>query len=172
MITIRHEQITDYATIGELHARAFGNRAAESTIVALLRLRRAFDPELSLVAEIDGRVIGHALFSPYQIRLLGQTIPAVNLAPIAVEPKYQGQGIGGHLILEGHRLAATRGYLVCFLLGHTSYYPRFGYQTHAFGSAQVLVRSDEILGSVLDTRGLRMKMWKCYIDCGFMKRVG
>ncbi|MGZ3610048.1 MAG: GNAT family N-acetyltransferase [Ktedonobacteraceae bacterium] len=153
MITIRHEQVTDYATIGELHGRAFGNRAAEATIVALLRQRRAFDPELSLVAEIDGRVIGHALFSPYQIRLLGQTIPAVNLSPIAVEPKYQGQGIGSQLILEGHRLAATRGYLVCFLLGHTSYYPRFGYKTHAFGSAQVLVRSDEILGSALDTRG-------------------
>ena len=152
MITIRQEQITDYATIGELHARAFGNRAAESTIVALLRQRRAFDPELSLVAEIDGRLIGHALFSPYQIRLLGLTIPAVNLAPIAVDPKYQGQGIGGQLILEGHRLAVAKGDLVSFLLGHTSYYPRFGYQTHAFGSAQVMVRSDEILGNVLDTR--------------------
>ena len=152
MITIRQELVTDYAAIGELHAMAFGNRAAESTIVALLRQRRAFDPELSLVAEIDGRLIGHALYSPYQIRLLGQTIPAVNLAPIAVEPKYQGRGIGGQLIIEGHRLAAARGNRVSFLLGHTSYYPRFGYQTHAFGSAQVVVRSDEIFGNVLDTR--------------------
>ncbi len=101
MITIRQERVTDYATIGELHARAFGNRAVESTIVALLRQRRAFDPELSLVAEIDGKVVGHVLFSPYQIRLLDQTIPAVNLAPIAVDPKYQGQGIGGQLVLEG-----------------------------------------------------------------------
>ena len=153
MITIRQELVTDYATIGALHAQAFGNRAVESTIVALLRQRRSFDPELSLVAEIDGRVIGHALFSPYQIRLLGHTIPAVNLAPIAVEPKYQGQGIGGQLIFEGHRLAAARGNLVSFLLGHTSYYPRFGYQTHAFGSAQVVVKSDEIFGKLLDTRG-------------------
>jgi putative acetyltransferase len=152
MITIREERVTDYATIGEVHAQAFGDRALEATIVALLRQRRAFDPELSLVAEIDGRVIGHVLFSPYQIRLLDQTIPAVNLAPIAVDPKYQGQGIGSQLILEGHTLAAARGYLVSFLLGHTTYYPRFGYQTHAFGSAQVVVRSDEIFGNVLDTR--------------------
>ena len=94
MITIRHERVTDYATIGEVHAQAFGNRAVEAAIVALLRQRRAFDPELSLVADIDGRVIGHVLFSPYKIRLLGQTIPAVNLAPIAVEPKFQGEGIG------------------------------------------------------------------------------
>jgi putative acetyltransferase len=153
MITIRHERVTDYATIGEVHAQAFGNRAVEATIVALLRQRRAFDPELSLVAEIDGHVIGHVLFSPYRMRLLGQTILAVNLAPIAVVRKYQGQGIGGQLILEGHALAAARGYLVSFLLGHTSYYSRFGYQTHAFGSAQVVVRSDEIFGDVLETRG-------------------
>jgi putative acetyltransferase len=152
MITIRQELVTDYATIGELHARAFGNRAVESTIVALLRQRRAFDPVLSLVAEIDGKVVGHVLFSPYQIRLLDQTIPAVNLAPIAVDPKYQGQGIGGQLVLKGHRLAVARGYLVSFLLGHTSYYPRFGYRTHAFGSARVVVRSDEIFGNLLDTR--------------------
>ena len=59
MITIRQERVTDYATIGELHAQAFGNRAVEATIVALLRQRRAFDPELSLVTEIDGKVIGH-----------------------------------------------------------------------------------------------------------------
>ena len=152
MITIRQELVADYATIGELHARAFSNRAVESTIVALLRQRRAFDPELSLVAEIDGKVVGHVLFSPYQIRLLDQTIPAVNLAPIAVDPKYQGQGIGGQLFPKGHRLAAARGYLVSFLLGHTSYYPRFGYRTHAFGSARVVVRSDEIFGNLLDTR--------------------
>jgi predicted N-acetyltransferase YhbS len=99
-ILIRPERVTDYAEISSLHACAFGNRLGEPLIVALHRQRRAFDPELSLVAEIDGRLIGHVLFSPHHIRLLGSTVPAVNLAPIAVQPAYQGQGIGGQLITE------------------------------------------------------------------------
>src|SRR5215813_4751928 len=98
---IRSERVADYAAIGALHARAFGNCVGEALVVALHRLRRAFDPELSLVAEINGCVIGHVLFSPHRMRLLGETIPAVNLAPIAVDPAYQGQGIGGQLIVEG-----------------------------------------------------------------------
>ncbi len=67
---IRSENVTDYAAIGALHARAFGNRPAEPSIVALLRQRRAFDPEFSLVAEINGRAVGHVLFSAYQMRSL------------------------------------------------------------------------------------------------------
>jgi predicted N-acetyltransferase YhbS len=147
---IRSEYVTDYAAIGALHVRAFGNRTAEASIVARLRQRRAFDPELSLVAEIEGCVVGHALFSPYRMCLLGETVPAVNLAPMAVDPAYQGRGIGARLITEGHVLAAAKGYVVSILLGHSSYYPRFGYQTHAFGSAQVATPIDEYPQDMLD----------------------
>ncbi len=136
---IRPERITDYAEIASLHARAFDNRVGEPLVVALHRQRRVFDPELSLVAEIDGHLVGHVLFSPHQIRLLDSTVSAVNLAPIAVQPAYQGQGIGGQLIAEGHAIAASRGYTVSFLLGHPSYYPRFGYHTHAYGSSQLVL---------------------------------
>ncbi|HCJ35065.1 MAG TPA: hypothetical protein DHV65_12310 [Ktedonobacter sp.] len=149
---IRPECIADYATIGVLQARAFGNRVGEPLIVALLRQRRSFDPELSLVAEIDGRIIGHVLFSPHQIRLLDQIVPAVNLAPIAVDPAYQGRGIGSRLIAEGHAVAAARGYTVSFLLGHPTYYPRFGYRTHAYGSAQVAVSVDALPDDLLEIR--------------------
>lgn len=151
---IRPETVTDYATIGALHARAFGNRSLEAVIVALLRQRRAFDPELSLVAEMDGRVVGHALFSPYSMRLLGETIPTVNLAPLAVEPAYQGRGIGGQLVKEGHTLAANKGYTVSILLGHPSYYPRFGYHQRAFGVAQMIAPVNSVnahSGDILDT---------------------
>ena len=63
-IVIRPEQPTDYAAIAAVHVRAFENRASEALIVALHRHRAAFDPDLSLVAEEDGQVVGHVLFSP------------------------------------------------------------------------------------------------------------
>ena len=151
-MVIRPERVTDYSEIALLNARAFGNRAVEASIVALLRQRRAFDPELSLVAERDERVIGHVLFSPYKLHLLDQTIPAVNLAPLAVHPAYQGQGIGGQLIIEGHRIAKAKGYGVSVLLGHPTYYPRFGYHTHAFGTAQMVLSMNAIHEDPLETR--------------------
>ncbi len=151
-MSIRPERVTDYAEIALLNAIAFGNRAVEASIIALLRQRRAFDPELSLVAESGGHVVGHVLFSPYQLRLLDQTIPAVNLAPLAVHPAYQGQGIGGQLITEGHRIAKAKGYRVSVLLGHPTYYPRFGYHTHAYGTAQMALSMNAIHEDPLDTR--------------------
>lgn len=151
-VSIRPERVTDYPEIGALHARAFGNRLGEALIAALLRQRRAFDAELSLVAESNGRVVGHALFSPHKMRLLDQTVPTVNLAPIAVEPASQSQGIGGQLITEGHRVAAAKGYRVSVLLGHPTYYPRFGYQTYAFGTAQLVLSSETLHEDVLQVR--------------------
>lgn len=110
-IVIRPEQPTDYAAIAAVHVRAFENRASEALIVPLHRHRRAFDPDLSLVAEADGRIVGHALFSPQTIRLLGADVPAVNLAPIAVDGAWQRAGVGGRLIRPATprpRSAATR----------------------------------------------------------------
>lgn len=152
-LLIQPESLTDYAEIAALHLRAFGNRADVPPIVALQRQRREFDPELSLVAKIDGRMVGHVLFSPYRMRLLSSTISAVNLSPIAVEPAYQGQGIGGRLIREGHAVAASKGSTVSILLGHPTYYPRFGYHTHAFGSAQLALPAPIPSYEQLEVRG-------------------
>jgi putative acetyltransferase len=137
-LEIRAEAPADYAGIGELHVRAFHDRTTEATMVALLRQRPSYDPDLSLVALQDGRIVGHALFSRYCIRLLDSDVQAVNLAPIAVHPEAQRRGIGSALVEEGHMLARRKGAHVSFLLGHSTYYPRFGYVTGAFGSPKAI----------------------------------
>jgi len=111
---IRPERVTDYPGIATVHARAFSTQRGVPLIVTLQCQRREFDPELSLLAEVDGRIAGHILFSPYQMRLLDQTIPSVNLSPLGIDPAYQRQGIGGRLIAEGHAIAAAKGYLPKF----------------------------------------------------------
>ena len=146
---IRPETADDYAAIADVHAHAFG-RAAEAIIADLHRHRSAFDPGLSLVAEVDGDVIGHALFSPRTIRLMDADVPAVSLGPIAVLPVHQRQGVGAALIAEGHRGAAAKGCTVCYLVGHATYYPRFGYRTHAYGDTTVTVPTAELPESDLE----------------------
>lgn len=132
---IRPETVSDYAAIADVNVRAFDNRAGEALIVTLLRNRPQFDPELSLVAELDGRIVGHVLFSPYHIQVFGESVPVVSLAPIAVHPAYQKQGIGGRLIQEGHEVARAKGYEFSFLVGHPTYYPRLGYKVRAYGNS-------------------------------------
>ena len=138
---IRPETVADYAAIAAVNARAFNFKGSEPLMVALARHRSSFDPELSLVVEVDGRVVGHALFTRQVIRLLNDDLPAVLLGPIAVDPAYQDQGFGGALIVEGHNVARAKGYTLSFLVGHPSYYPRFGYRMNVFGVSHVTVVS-------------------------------
>lgn len=156
-MNIRPETVQDYPVITDINIRAFGERYAEALVVTLLRHRARFDPELSLVAEVDGKVVGHVLFSPHRIRLLGQDVQAVNLAPLAVDVPYQKTGIGKALIAEGHRVALSKDYPLSFLLGHPPYYPRFGYRTGVYGASLVNVPTDDLprkddLSTHLETR--------------------
>jgi predicted N-acetyltransferase YhbS len=140
-ITVRSETIADYAAIARVNARAFDTSPMVALIPTLHRHRRRFDPDLSLVAEVDGQVVGHVLFSPQTIRILGQNVETVNLSPLAVAPEYQKQGVGGVLVEAGHAVARAKGYALSFLIGHPPYYPRFGYQQQAFGSASLKVET-------------------------------
>jgi predicted N-acetyltransferase YhbS len=88
----------------------------------------AFVPELSLVAEAAGKVVGYILFTRIHIQSEAGPVEALALAPVAVPPEFQHQGIGGRLILEGHRRALNLGFSAVLLLGHAGYYPRFGYR--------------------------------------------
>lgn len=149
---IRPETPADYAAITRVNVLAFEQRASEAMMIAALRLRAEFDPELSLVAVMDGGVVGHVLFSPFSVRLLGEEVRAVNLAPLAVLPDWQHRGVGAALIEEGHDRARRLGFAFSFLLGHPSYYPRFGYLPGAYGAATVRMAMAEPPPARLESR--------------------
>ena len=148
---IRPETPADFATLNTLHIRAFGNHFNEAALVALLRTRVGYDPELSLVAEINGQVVGHAMFNPLKMLIHGQEIHAVNLAPLAVHPDYQKQGIGDALMRRGHQIAQEQDYELSILLGHPTYYPRFGYVTHTFGTSSIEINTQDLETISLET---------------------
>ena len=84
-------------------------------------------PVLSLVAIVDGRVVGHVLFSTVRLKPPGQDVSAALLAPLAVHPECQSQGIGSQLVAAGIEQLSDAGVDLVFVLGHPAYYPRFGF---------------------------------------------
>jgi len=125
---IRSERASDVAAIAEVHRAAFGQEA-EAGLVERIRAADGFDSRLSLVAEIDGRVVGHILFSPIWIETDdGRCVDAMALAPMGVRPECQCRGIGSALVLEGLEVCRWLGHAIVIVVGHAGYYPRFGFE--------------------------------------------
>ena len=126
-VLIRQETSEDADAVYRLVKAAFAaaehSDGTEQDLVAALRKGRAFVPELSLVAEVDGSIVGHILFTEATVG--GDRVLA--LAPLSVLPGYQRRGVGTALVEEGHRIAREMGYSYALVLGSTTYYPRFGY---------------------------------------------
>ena len=91
------------------------------------RLRAEGDALISVVAELDKRIVGHALFSRMFIQTPGGLVSAVALAPVAVLPNHQRRGIGGRMIRYGLDWLRGRGEKIVIVVGHRDYYPRFGF---------------------------------------------
>ena len=121
-IAIRPETPADAAAIRQVVIDAFGGRE-EADLVETLRASDAWMPGLSLVAIDDGRLVGHVLFTRAHV----SGAPVVALAPVAVAPDRQRQGIGDALIRAGLEVARAAGERIAIVLGHPSYYPRFGF---------------------------------------------
>ena len=121
-MTIRPEAPADRAAIHAVVEAAF-EQPAEADLVD--RLREDGATLLSLVAESDSEILGHILFS----RMHVAETPAVALAPVAVSPAHQGQGIGTALIRHGLELLRDAGERIVIVVGHAGYYPRFGFST-------------------------------------------
>ncbi|HZR22884.1 MAG TPA: N-acetyltransferase [Vicinamibacterales bacterium] len=120
---VRAERPSDVAAIRSINVAAFG-RPAEADLVD--RLRAEVSELISLVAEENGRIVGHILFSPVTLAR-SPDLNMMGLAPMAVAPTHQRRGFGSMLVREGLDECARRGYAAVVVLGHVAFYPRFGF---------------------------------------------
>jgi putative acetyltransferase len=140
-IKIRRERPGDEAAVRRVEVEAFG-RALEADMVD--RLRETSADGVSLVAEVAGEIVGHILFEPARIESERGCLAGAGLGPLAVLPAFQRQGIGSALMRAGLEEMRRRGQPYIMLVGHPTYYPRFGFRPGAeFG-----VRFDPDLGDV------------------------
>lgn len=124
MISIRTSTPRDRDAIRLVEEHAFGQPVEAGLVDALVS---GGDAVTELVAEEDGQVVGHILFSRLFVEADGAKFPAVALAPLAVEPSFHGTGIGGALVREAHVRLKEAGETLSVVLGDPEYYGRFGY---------------------------------------------
>ena len=128
---IRKETPADQATIRQITEAAFATEEHTSGTEAAIidALRDTGSLTLSLIAEIDGQVVGHIAFSP--VTVAGDDVGWFGLGPVAVRPDMQGRGIGGGLIRTGLSQLQAQGAQGCTVLGSPGFYTRFGFAQDA-----------------------------------------
>ncbi|HEY9706024.1 MAG TPA: N-acetyltransferase [Allocoleopsis sp.] len=128
MMNLTTEKNNDIAKIRTVLIDAFG-RENEGVLVEKIRNSPNFISELSLVAKEDENILGYILFSPITIATETQITKAIALAPLAVKPAYQNQGIGSNLVKFGLERCRELNHNIIVVLGEPEYYERFGFQT-------------------------------------------
>lgn len=124
IVTIREEQSDDAAAIRRVVLDAFG-RAAEADLVETLRTNGK--SKLSLVAELDGQIVGHILFTGGTVEDASSRLSVLGLAPLAVLTQFQRKGVGAALMHRSLSQCRDLGHDVIVVLGHPEYYPKFGF---------------------------------------------
>ncbi len=153
MITIRRERTEDASRVRHVNELAFG-QAAEADLVE--KLRQTCTDSLSLVAE-DDAVVGHIFFTPVVVESAGRRVLGMGLAPMAVLPDRQRQGIGSQLVRRGVDILRDRGCPFVVVVGHPEYYPRFGFEpasTHGLASQWEGVPNAAFMALVLDVHAM------------------
>jgi putative acetyltransferase len=153
---IRAEEPKDASQIRTVNELAFGKRA-EADLVE--RLRQNCGDSLSLIAEDQGVVVGHILFTPVEIERDARRIVGMGLAPMAVRPDRQRQGIGSQLVTRGLELLRARGCPFVVVVGHPKYYPRFGFErasTHGVVSQWDRIPDEAFMILILAAHGANM----------------
>ncbi|RIX53702.1 GNAT family N-acetyltransferase [Paenibacillus nanensis] len=133
-ISIRPEKAGDREAIRNVNFAAFGNRNDEADLIDRIRESESFVPELSLVAVLQQEIVGHVMLSKAAVYNGKTKHTVIALAPLAVQPEYQKQGIGKRLVQEGLKLGKELGFPLGFLIGHPDYYPKLGFKpARSFG---------------------------------------
>lgn len=152
-MTIRPERPADAARIRHVNELAFG-QPAEADLVE--KLRQTCMDSLSLVAE-DDAVVGHILFTPVVVESAGRRVIGMGLAPMAVLPDRQRQGIGSQLVRRGLDILRERGCPFVVVVGHPEYYPRFGFEpasAHSLASQWEGMPGAAFMALVLDVHAM------------------
>ena len=159
-IEIRAQRIGEEKQIYQVVQAAFASAEQrdgnEQDLVDALQKSNAFIPALSLVAVIDQKIVGYVLFTK---AVVGDNEELV-LAPLAVLPQFQRQGIGCALIQEGHRIAKDLGFHYSIVLGSDKYYSKFGYRpASSYGICAPFAVEDQhfmafpLQGYIVDVKG-------------------
>jgi putative acetyltransferase len=149
VIRIRPQTPADSPHVRAVTEAAFG-QPLEAALVE--RLQAACPEAVSLVAD-DGEVVGHILFTPVTVEAGSRRVEGMGLAPMAVRPDRQREGIGSALVRYGLDLLRSRGCPFVIVLGHPSFYPRFGFELasrHALRSQWEGIPDEAFMVRVLD----------------------
>ena len=144
---IRLTTPADHVAIHAVIAAAF-EREDEARLVA--QLRDDNNVLVELVAERDGRLIGHVLYSTLRITRTDAALGAAALAPVSVLPEQQRSGVGADLIRAGNARCAMLGVPAIIVLGHPSYYPRFGFSAKLAESLEAPFRGPAFMALELE----------------------
>lgn len=125
-LQVRSERSADVDAIREVVREAFGQDDEAKLVDSL---REGGYARVSLVAEVDGQIVGHILFSELPIVSSAGVTPALSLAPLAVLPAFQRRGVGSELGRCGLQACRDAGHRIAVVLGHPDYYPRFGFRS-------------------------------------------
>jgi len=130
-LIIRKETPLDYEEVYAMVTKAFvtadHSDGTEQDYLNAIRKKDTFIPELSLVAEMDDKIVGQIVLYEMQIECEEQNEVQLVLSPLSVHPDYFRQGIGAKLISEGCKRALDSGYKAVFLCGDFDYYSKFGF---------------------------------------------
>jgi predicted N-acetyltransferase YhbS len=132
-IIIREEQEADRHQIEYITKKAFWNLYVpgcnEHYLVHILRDSEDYIPELSRVAEIDGKLVGTIMYSKAYVLNGEERTDVLTFGPLCIDPEYQKRGIGGELLEYTMQLAKEQGYRAIIILGEPEYYPLHGFKT-------------------------------------------
>lgn len=141
-ITVREETFDDYEAITKIHTDAFRS-TKEADMIAASRKLEGFSDAISLVAEKDGKIVGHILFSPVTVETPADSKKAYLLAPLAVAESARSGGIGSLLVTRGIEMLKARGCELVLVSGG-EYYDKFG-----FSMSDRIFRPNPVKGKVI-----------------------